>query len=78
MLAALVALLFHRCAPFTFLAELKGILTPQQIHRFMIVWCMHAGLYSGLLMAVVWIVVDIVRLRRKQGATIHRQLEEPY
>lgn len=76
VLAALVALLFHRCAPFTFLAELKGILAPQQIHRFMIVWCIHVGLYSGLLTAVVWIVVDIIRLRRRQGATIHRQSED--
>ena len=48
---------------------MKGIVSSQQIARFLIVWWIHVGLYLGLLVSVVWIIVDSARLRKRQLAS---------
>lgn len=63
--AFVLALSFRRYDPFVFSVELDGILDRQQIRRFLLVWWIHVGLYAGLLVSVVWIVVDVSRLRRR-------------
>ena len=65
--AALVAVFFCQYDPLAFSAELKGVLTPEQIRRFLVVWWIHAGLYLGLLVALVWIIVDIVPAQEEAG-----------
>jgi hypothetical protein len=38
--------------------------------RFLTVWWIHAGLYLGLLVSVVWIIVESVRLRKRQSPSM--------
>jgi hypothetical protein len=64
--ALVMALFFHRLDPFGFSAQLEGILRSRQIQRFLAVWWTHSGLYLGLLVSIVWIIVDIARLRKRQ------------
>lgn len=75
--AAFIAVLFRQYDPLAFSAELEGILTPEQVRQFLVVWWIHVGLYSGLLVAVLWIIVDIVRLRKKQATTVPQRSKEP-
>jgi hypothetical protein len=75
--AAFIAVLFRQHDPLAFSAELEGILPPEQVRRFLVVWWIHAGLYSGLLVAVFWIIVDIIRLRKRQATTVPQRSEEP-
>jgi hypothetical protein len=64
--ALMMALFFRRLDPFGFSRQLEGILEPRRIQRFLTVWWIHCGLYLGLLVSVVWIIVDIARLRKRQ------------
>ena len=64
--ALMMALFFRQLDPFGFSAQLEGILGPRQIQRFLTVWWIHSGLYLGLLVSIVWIIVDIARLRKRQ------------
>jgi hypothetical protein len=64
--ACISALFFCQHDPLAFSAQLEGLLDSQQIHRFLLVWWIHAGLYCGLLVSVIWIIVDIGRLRKRE------------
>ena len=64
--AFILALFFRQLDPLDLSAQLEGILDSQQIERFLTVWWIHSGLYLGLLASVVWIIVDIARLRKRQ------------
>lgn len=64
--ASALALAFRQHDPFDFFAQLDCAVDSEQIRRFLLVWWIHAGLYLGLLVALVWIIADIVRLRKRQ------------
>lgn len=71
-----LALFFRQLDPFGFSGELRGILDSQQMERFLTVWRAHVGLYLGLLLSVVWIIVDIARLRRKGAGPVSSRAGE--
>lgn len=70
MVASIAALSFRHHDPLAISAELEAVLDSQQICRFLIVWWIHIGLYLGLLVSVVWIIVDVARLRKRQVTCI--------
>ncbi|MFZ5830079.1 MAG: hypothetical protein ACOY3P_08325 [Planctomycetota bacterium] len=66
MIAAVVsAFCFRQYDPMNLAKQLQRFLDSDQMQRFLLVWWIHAGLYFGLLAGVVWIVVDVLRLRRR-------------
>ena len=65
--AFIMALFFRQLDPFGFSTQLEGILDSGQIRRFLTVWRIHSGLYLGLLVSVIWIIVDIARSRKGQS-----------
>ena len=74
-MAIVLALFFRQLDPFGLSIQLDGILASQQMERFLTVWRIHAGVYLGLLMSLVWITRDIGRLRgrrRLAGRSISR------
>lgn len=66
-MAFILAFFFRWLDPFGLSIQLEGVLDSQQMERLLTVWRIHAGLYLGLLAGVVWIIVDIVRLRKGQA-----------
>lgn len=62
---AIVLAFFRRFDPLGLSIQLDGILDSQRMERFLMVWRIHAGVYLGLLVGVVWIIRDIGGVRKK-------------
>lgn len=62
--AFLLPLFFSRLDPLGLTPQLKGLLTSSQIAGFILVWWIHLGLYLGLIVGVIWMLVGIVQRRR--------------
>ncbi len=73
--ATAIVLVFCQLDPFGFSIQLDGILNSQQMERFLAVWRIHAGVYFGLLVSVVWIIVDIIRIRKRKVACMGQPSE---
>lgn len=63
---ATLAILFHGYDPLGFSPELNRVLDSREVARFFTAWWVHCGVYVGLLLGVVWIVVDIGRFRNRR------------
>ncbi len=48
--------------PYGFVKQLGGPLGPDRVARFLTVWHIHLGVYFGLAVGVVWMIVAIRRL----------------
>ena len=66
--SSILALGFHTMDPLDFAAQLVGVLDSQETQRFITVWWIHTGIYLGLIASIVWIILDIVRLRKRAAA----------
>ena len=66
--AAILVIAFRQFDPFGFSSLLDDTLDGEQIARFLTVWWVHSGLYLGLLVSIVWIIVDIAQLRNRLDA----------
>lgn len=71
--AFILALFFRQYDPLGFSEQLKKTIDLQHIRRFLLVWWIHLGLYFGLLLSVVWIFVDITKLRQRQSLPLGSQ-----
>ncbi|MDP6634358.1 MAG: hypothetical protein QGG42_05635 [Phycisphaerae bacterium] len=60
--AAVIPLAGARFDPMGFLEELRILFGPERAGRFLTVWQIHLGVYLGLGVGVVWMIVTIRRL----------------
>lgn len=75
--AFVLVLGFRQHDPFDFSGQLDCVIKSEQIHRFLLVWWIHVGLYLGLLLGIIWIIRDIVRLGRRQLPETSQAFKSP-
>jgi hypothetical protein len=64
----LVPLFLSRWDPLSLSALLRETLGTARMEAFLRVWWIHVGTYAGLVAGVVWVCVDVVKMRKRLGA----------